>query len=64
MKDLSTLRNSPCLEKSTDPSHYESLARYEAYLINNIPNIMRELEKEYGIPSANKLRRLDSPSTA
>ena len=44
--------------------HYKSLARYEEYLINNIPSIMRELEKEYAIPSANKLRRLDSPSTA
>ena len=44
--------------------YYESLAEYEAYLINNIPSIMRELEKEYGIPSVDKLRRLDSPSTA
>ena len=43
---------------------FESLAEYEEYLINNIPSIMRELEKEYGIPSVNKLRRLDLPSTA
>lgn len=44
--------------------HYKSLAGYEEYLINNIPNLMHELKKEYGIPSVDKLRRLDSPNAA
>ena len=57
------LEESGAQAESAHP-HYESLARYEEYLINSIPKIMRELEKEYGIPSADKLRRLDSPSTA
>ena len=57
------LQESGAQAESAHP-HYESLEEYEEYLIDNIPNIMRELEKEYGIPSADKLRRLDSPSTA
>ena len=57
------LKESGAQAKLAHP-HYERLAEYEEYLINNIPSIMRELEMEYGIPSAGKLRRLDSPSTA
>lgn len=44
-------------------AHYESLAEYEEQLITTIPNIMRELEREYNIPSTAKLRRWDSPNS-
>ena len=45
--------------------HYESLEGHGEHLIDSMPSIMRELEKEYGMPSADKLRRRrDSPGTA